>query len=127
MNPLMKLSLVSKPSVDRSMFLEWMKCNAKYPEARELRYFEFSGKYVWKKKDREWYPRQKGFSIGRLYHAYPGSGERYYLRILLNYVKSPTCYEDIRTIYGVLYPSFKDACYARGLLDDDKEYIDGIL
>ncbi|XP_072054150.1 uncharacterized protein [Arachis hypogaea] len=39
----------------------------------------------------------------------------------------PTCYEDIRTIDGVVYSSFKDACYARGLLDDDKEYVEAIV
>ncbi|KAK9714969.1 hypothetical protein RND81_06G134200 [Saponaria officinalis] len=32
----------------------------------------------------------------------------------------------IKKVDGVLYSSFRDACYARGLLDDDKEYIDGI-
>ncbi|KAL7104044.1 hypothetical protein ACP275_08G219500 [Erythranthe tilingii] len=31
-----------------------------------------------------------------------------------------------RTIDGVVYPTFRDACYAMGLLDDDKQYIDGI-
>jgi hypothetical protein len=33
---------------------------------------------------------------------------------------------DIRTVDGVLLPTFKDACYSIGLLGDDKEYIDGI-
>ncbi|KAK9669431.1 hypothetical protein RND81_13G129500 [Saponaria officinalis] len=78
-------------------------------------------RFVWKKKRREWIPRQRGFSIGRIYHIFPGSGERYYLRTLLNFVKGPTSFEDIRTINGVL------ACYALGLLGDDKEYIDAII
>lgn len=28
---------------------------------------------------------------------------------------------------GVLYDNYCDACYALGLLEDDKEYIDGIV
>ena len=49
------------------------------------------------------------------------------MRTLLNFVRGPTCYENIRIINGVLYPTFKDARYARGLLDDDKEYVDAII
>ncbi|KAK9756878.1 hypothetical protein RND81_01G126800 [Saponaria officinalis] len=119
--------VLDKRSVDETMFLAWMECNKEHPEARTLTYNEFPSRFVWKQKQHRWTPRKKGLSIGRLYHAPPGSGERYYLRTLLNHVKGPTCYEDIRTVDGVLYTSFKDACYVRGLLDDDKEYIDGII
>jgi hypothetical protein len=56
----------------------------------------------------------------------PGCGEHYYLRTLLNFVKGPTSYENIRSFDGILYPTFKDACYSMGLLDNDKKYIDGI-
>ncbi|XP_072084486.1 uncharacterized protein [Arachis hypogaea] len=67
-----------------------------------------------------WFQANKIYSEARF-------GERYYLRLLLNYVRGPTCYEDIRTIDGVVYSSFKDACYARGLLDDDKKYAEAIV
>ncbi|KAF7835267.1 uncharacterized protein G2W53_010126 [Senna tora] len=56
----------------------------------------------------------------------PDLGELHYLCVLLTFVKDPTSFEDIQTINGVLHPTYKDVCYALGLLDDDKEYIDGI-
>ena len=36
-------------------------------------------------------------------------------------------FEDIRIVDGVIHNSFKDACYALGLLQDDKEFIDAIF
>jgi hypothetical protein len=62
-----------------------------------------------------------------LHYAAPGSGQLFYLRTLLNYVKGPTCYDDIKTINNIKYDTFKDACFALGLLDDDREFIDAIL
>jgi hypothetical protein len=50
---------------------------------------------------------KRGFAIGRIYNAHPTSGERYYLRMLLNIVKGCTSYEDIRMVNGVVYPTFK--------------------
>uniref|UniRef100_A0A803PB99 ATP-dependent DNA helicase n=1 Tax=Cannabis sativa TaxID=3483 RepID=A0A803PB99_CANSA len=52
------------------------------------------------------------------------TGERFYMRMLLNFVKGCTSYESIRTVNGVTYSTFKGACYALGLLDDDKKWID---
>ncbi|XP_012857574.1 PREDICTED: uncharacterized protein LOC105976856 [Erythranthe guttata] len=37
-----------------------------------------------------------------------------------------TCYDDLRKVEDHVYPTFKDACFALGLLDDDKQYIAGI-
>jgi len=48
--------------------------------------------------------------------------ERFYLRTLLAVVKGPKSYEDLRTLDGVLYPTFREACIARGLLEDDGEW-----
>ncbi|XP_016173104.1 uncharacterized protein LOC107615564 [Arachis ipaensis] len=101
--------------------------NKIYSEARSLTYAEFPIHFVWKAKESVWLPQKSHAVIGRIFFVPPGSGERYYLRLLLNYVRGSTCYEDIRTIDGVVYSSFKDACYARGLLDDDKEYVEAIV
>ncbi|XP_052206923.1 uncharacterized protein LOC127811252 [Diospyros lotus] len=119
--------VLSRPSVKESMFTAWMDANRKYKAARELTYAEFPTKFVWKHEQREWLPRQRGFSIGRIFYVPPGCGEMYYLRTLLNIVRGPKSYEEIRCVNGVQYDSFRDACYALGLLDDDKEYIDGIV
>ena len=45
----------------------------------------------------------------------------------MNFQKGCTKFEDIRIVDGVVHSSFKDACYALGLLQDDKEFIDAIL
>lgn len=91
-----------------------------------MTYAEFPTQFVWKQDTREWRPRQTRYAIGRLSYIPPGSGELYYERCLLNIVRGPTCFEDIRSVEGVQYATFRDACYAYGLLDDDKEYIEGI-
>ena len=38
-------------------------------------------------------------------------------------MRAPTSYQDLRTVNGQHYPTFKDACKALGLLEDDTEYI----
>ncbi|XP_031127705.1 ATP-dependent DNA helicase PIF3-like [Ipomoea triloba] len=109
------------------MFTAWFEANKNFDSAKQLPYIDMPTKFVWKKDIREWHPRQRGFSIGRIFYVPPGSGEIYYLRCLLNVVRGPTNFEDIKSYKGVIYPTFRDACYARGLLDDDKEYIDAIV
>ncbi|XP_061993673.1 uncharacterized protein LOC133711585 [Rosa rugosa] len=46
-------------------------------------------------------------------------GEKFYLRVLLNHVRGPTSYEDLRTVDDILQPTFKKAVEQRGLLEDD--------
>ena len=70
-----------------------------------------------------WTRRKQGNSIGRMYFASPNSGERFYLRLLLTVVRGPTSFESLRTVDGVIYETFKAACIARGLLEDDEEWI----
>ncbi|XP_021986432.1 uncharacterized protein LOC110882810 [Helianthus annuus] len=119
-------SVLHKPSVASTMFLGWMEKNQKDPSARSLTYVEFPTKFVWKLKERVWDKRIIGKTIGRIHCVNPSMGEAYFLRILLNKVKGPKSFEEIRTVNGQAFLTFRDACYARGLLDDNKEYIEAI-
>jgi len=41
-------------------------------------------------------------------------------------VKGPITYEQICTINGQLYSTFREACFAMGFLVDDKDYIEAL-
>ncbi|XP_076934838.1 uncharacterized protein LOC143601270, partial [Bidens hawaiensis] len=88
--------VLNKPTVGLSRFTGWMECNQKYDLAQTLTYAEFPIKFVWKQDARVWELRKRGFSIGRIHHVPPAFNEAYFLRILLNKVKGPKCFEDIR-------------------------------
>jgi ATP-dependent DNA helicase PIF1 len=77
---------------------------------------------VWEPTKKQWKARQRDYAIGRVYFVQPREGERYYLRILLNTVPSPKSWEHLRTFDGVIHPTFKAACIARGLLESDEEF-----
>ena len=108
------------------MFLAQFEANKKYVEARSLSYAQFPTKFVYNHQERKWYPRKRGFAIGRIHYVPQSSGERYFLRMLLIKVKGPTSYEDILTVNGTQHTSFREACYSLGLLDDDNEFIEAI-
>lgn len=70
--------------------------------------------------------RNSAFSIRRIFFVPPGTSELYYLRLLLNVIKGPKCYEDLKKINNHDHLTFKEACYVLGLIDNDKEYVDCI-
>ena len=98
-----------------------MEANAKYEDARELSYADFPTKWVWNSQNKAWHRRKSRKCIGRMFYVHPSSGERFYLRMLLNIVKRVQSFEEIRTVNGVTYETYKATCYAIGLLDEDKE------
>ena len=57
-----------------------------------------------------------------MYHAHPTSGECFYLHLLLTVVKGATSWDDLYSYEGIRYPSFREACIAHGLLEDDHEW-----
>lgn len=79
--------------------------------------------YVWDKSKCVWKKRSKFLKIiGRMYNVSPSESERYHLRLLLLHVVGATCFEDLRTVHDVVFPSFKEAALHRGLLQDDTEW-----
>ena len=105
----------------------WFAANALEPEGSgilNLLYQDYPSKMVWNNdtNNPRWTSRQKGFAIGRMYYAHPTSGERFYLRLLLTCVRGAKNWEDLYSFEGTEYPSFKEACIARGLLEDDQEW-----
>ncbi len=56
------------------------------------------------------------FLFGILYYS---DEERFCLRLLLLSVRGPISFEDLKTVNGILHPSFKAAAIARNLLADD--------
>jgi len=105
--------ILRRKGVKETKFTQWMEANKQHEEARELTYADFPTKWVWKSKEKKWEKRKQGYAIGRIYYAHPTSGERYYLRMLLNTVKGCTSYTQIRIVDGMVLPTFKAACKAR--------------
>ena len=51
-----------------------------------------------------------------MYFVHPTAGEQYYLKMLLSIVCGATSFENLRTVDGFLYSSFKEACITLGWL-----------
>jgi len=105
-------------------------------------YPDFPEIAVWNKSKKAWHLRKRAMgrrgagrnnhvtlgTMGRMYFVQPSEGERYYLRVLLTHVARATCFEDLRTTHWphtpttVVHPTFKAACLAHGLLQDDAEW-----
>jgi len=50
------------------------------------------------------------------------SGERFFERLLLLHIKGATSFDSLKTINGIRYSTFREACNAKGLLGSDDEW-----
>src|SRR5258708_39013586 len=57
-----------------------------------------------------------------MYAAAPASGECFYLWLLLTGIYGAISFQDLRIVDGVVYATFRQACIALGLLEDDGEW-----
>ncbi|XP_056688781.1 uncharacterized protein [Spinacia oleracea] len=114
-------SVLENPRNSKTMLTEFFKMNSIDPNARRYLYREFPEHYRWLSTSREWQKRKSSQRVlGRLYVASPLEGERFYMRMLLNHVRGPTSFEHLRTVNGVIHPTFRAAAEALGLIENDE-------
>ena len=102
--------------------------------AKTLKYAQVPEFYTWNKSTKKWNRRKRGAEvegaetedvwkancIGRIYTVSPRAGECYFLRLLLNEVIGPSSFEDLRRFQGQVFSTYREACLARGLLENDQ-------
>ena len=109
----------------RTALTQWMVFNTTNNAAAGLTYVRFPEKYRWDAQTRQWLPRVRpgqDAHIGRVYWVSPAGGDKYFLRVLLHHVEWAKSFADLRTMDGVLCPTYRGACVQRGLLQDDREW-----
>ncbi|XP_071728373.1 uncharacterized protein [Rutidosis leptorrhynchoides] len=98
-------ALLHRESIKETMFTQWFELNKRDENARQFTYAKIPIHYVWNQDTKEWTPQKQRRCIGRIVYSNPASGERYYLRMLLNIVKGPQSFEDRRgNIMGFCKP-----------------------
>ncbi|GAU27774.1 hypothetical protein TSUD_215850 [Trifolium subterraneum] len=103
-----------------------MEANKKYPQGRHLTYGKFPSVFRYDSDGHFWKPRKRAGSVGHLTFIPHSCKEFFYLRLLLNVQVGCTSYKDLRTVGGYVHDSFREACAALHLLEDDREFIEAI-
>lgn len=102
--------------------------------ASTLLYSEVPTYYTWDTRSKCFHRRKRGepvlghpdvfkeTTIGRLYTVHPNQDECFFLRMLLVNVGGPTSFQQLKTVDGVHHDTFRGACKALNLLEDDRHW-----
>ena len=116
--------VLGRETLKKTPLTAWFEANQTYPEAHNTAYQDFPTNWVYVQKTKKWKPRERGPpAIGRMYFSSPSQGERFYLRLLLTSVTGATSFAHLRTVNNIQYDTYKEACLALGLLENDNEWI----
>ena len=71
-------------------------------------------KFVYDTTSRTWNIRQimVDSTLGRIANIHPRTIEDFHMRLLLKHITAPTSFETLRTVDGVEYGTYKEACVA---------------
>lgn len=116
------IQVAAKATKRLSKLEGWFEANKIIPEARQFTYHEFPQYFTWKAYINRWKIRERGTVFGRLSDVHESSGETFFLRMILMHQKGATSFRDLRTINGIVYNTYKEACDALGLLKDDRQW-----
>ncbi|CAB3225493.1 unnamed protein product [Arctia plantaginis] len=90
--------------------------------------------YTWNPSSKNFQRRKQGDAVpgypdvlstdalGRMYTVHPKNDECFYLRWLLVNVRGPTSFETLRTVNGVIFPTYRAACEELNLLENDTHW-----
>ncbi|XP_074315275.1 uncharacterized protein LOC141651461 [Silene latifolia] len=114
--------VVSNEKRIRTPLTEFFKINNdnEHKATERYLYSQFTEHYRWDKTERTWFKRRnKLLVIARLVFVSPSEGERYFLRLLLNHVKSPKSFEDLKTVNGHYCSTYQEAALELRLIEED--------
>ncbi len=107
---------------------ENLYCELTGTYATDLRYEEFPHSFVFGEDgdgNMAWKPRQRNpTGVGRMISIHPKKGETFYLRLLLKHRRGATSFDDLRTVDGTLHETYRAACIAMDLTEDDSHWFE---
>lgn len=105
------------------MLTAWFHLNTKDFSAKQYVYTEFPHHNVYNSNKRQWKTCQRHHKIvSHMYSVNPKDEKRFFLRLLLLHVPGATNYDELKTVDGITMTTYKEACKARNLLEDDNAW-----